>query len=421
MKKFLLGLGLLLSFPAFAQVSVDGGCYRRVDTSTGLSAVYVLKEAGSVSMRYASSSTDAIYWFRFDASGLSSRTEMLGTQSGNLSSLVSPYADCGYMVKQGSDSLCFWVASYRPVLSCGVAETQENVCESVLLTGEGFAIPYYTTLGQRENLSRWVSYTTSVWDAAALAIIEQVPVTAEAEVLNDTEMEIPVPYGYTAFTVVDSIPLSWGGSVRQTTSEEYESPAILMQAIAEQTLRGALNESSDQPSDGFGGSAPVEMTFTAYVSGDNYYAWEFSSSSDFSVVDALYPEQRLAYSFKNEGATYVRLHAYNDYCERDTVFQISVGESKLEAPNVFSPYGSPGVNDEWKVAYKSIVEFKCWIFNRWGEQLFHYQDPSGGWDGRYRGKLVPPGVYYYVIEARGADGQKYNLKGHINILRSKNQ
>ena len=381
----------------------------------------MLKEAGSVSMRYASSSTDAIYWFRFDASGLSSRTEMLGTQSGNLSSLVSPYADCGYMVKQGSDSLCFWVASYRPVLSCGVAETQENVCESVLLTGEGFAIPYYTTLGQRENLSRWVSYTTSVWDAAALAIIEQVPVTAEAEVLNDTEMEIPVPYGYTAFTVVDSIPLAWGASVRQTTSEEYESPAILMQAIAEQTLRGALNESSDQPSDGFGGSAPVEMTFTAYVSGDNYYAWEFSSSSDFSVVDALYPEQRLAYSFKNEGATYVRLHAYNDYCERDTVFQISVGESKLEAPNVFSPYGSPGVNDEWKVAYKSIVEFKCWIFNRWGEQLFHYQDPSGGWDGRYRGKLVPPGVYYYVIEARGADGQKYNLKGHINILRSKNQ
>ena len=98
-----------------------------------------------------------------------------------------------------------------------------------------------------------------------------------------------------------------------------------------------------------------------------------------------------------------------------------MGGSKLEAPNVFSPYGSPGVNDEWKVAYKSIVEFKCWIFNRWGEQLCHYQDPSGGWDGRYRGKLVPPGVYYYVIEARGADGQKYNLKGHINILRSKNQ
>ena len=76
---------------------------------------------------------------------------------------------------------------------------------------------------------------------------------------------------------------------------------------------------------------------------------------------------------------------------------------------------------EWKVAYKSIVEFKCWIFNRWGEQIYHYQDPSGGWDGRYHGKLVPPGVYYYVIEARGADGQKYKLKGHINILRSKNK
>ena len=45
-----------------------------------------------------------------------------------------------------------------------------------------------------------------------------------------------------------------------------------------------------------------------------------------------------------------------------------------------------------------------------------FTDPADGWDGKYNGKLVPSGVYYYVIKARGADGKEYNLKGDINII-----
>lgn len=421
MKNLLFCIVCLFPLPAFAQVSVDESRCYPVEAATGLSALYVVDASSAVTMRYSSSSTEPIYWYRFDADGLSSRTEVLGTQSGNLSVLVASHKDCGYMVKQNDDSLCFWVASHRSVQSCAVAEDQSNICETVQLVGSGFLIPYYTTLGRLQNLPRRVSYETCRWDETASALIDHQPVSVEAEVRSDTEMEVPVPYGTTCFTVVDSIPLSWGAAVERVVTDEFSSPAILFHADAQQTLRGATNEAAEQPSGAFGGSAPVEMTFTAYVYGDHYYAWELSSDPSFSVVDAIYAERKLEYSFKTEGTTYVRLYAYNDYCERDTVFEISVGESKLEAPNVFSPYGSPGVNDEWKVAYKSIVEFKCWIFNRWGEQLYHYQDPAGGWDGRYHGKIVPPGVYYYVIEAQGADGQKYKLKGHINILRSKNQ
>ena len=79
-----------------------------------------------------------------------------------------------------------------------------------------------------------------------------------------------------------------------------------------------------------------------------------------------------------------------------------------------------GNKPEWKVAYKSIVSFKCWIFNKWGVQMFYFDSPDQGWDGKYRGKYVDPGVYYYVIEAKGANNKKMKLKGHINILRPKN-
>lgn len=121
--------------------------------------------------------------------------------------------------------------------------------------------------------------------------------------------------------------------------------------------------------------------------------------------------------------TYVRLVASNSTatCQAySETFTINIGEPRLEAPNVFSPGTSPGVNDEWKVAYKSIVSFKCWIFNKWGVQMFYFDSPDQGWDGKYRGKYVDPGVYYYVIEAKGANNKKMKLKGHINILRPKN-
>ena len=51
--------------------------------------------------------------------------------------------------------------------------------------------------------------------------------------------------------------------------------------------------------------------------------------------------------------------------------------------------------------------------------MFYFDSPDQGWDGKYRGKYVDPGVYYYVIEAKGANNKKMKLKGHINILRPK--
>lgn len=55
---------------------------------------------------------------------------------------------------------------------------------------------------------------------------------------------------------------------------------------------------------------------------------------------------------------------------------MSIGESLLDCPNAFSPDASPGYNDEWKVSYKSIVEFKCWIFDRYGNKMIEFDDPS---------------------------------------------
>ena len=91
----------------------------------------------------------------------------------------------------------------------------------------------------------------------------------------------------------------------------------------------------------------------------------------------------------------------------------------LEVPNLFTPDSPSGYNQIFKVVYKSLIKYDCKVFNRWGVQVYHGTNPAEGWDGRYKGKLVPTGAYFYVIDAEGVGGKKYKKKGDINVIRTK--
>uniref|UniRef100_A0AB33J0C7 Gliding motility-associated C-terminal domain-containing protein n=1 Tax=Prevotella sp. GTC17259 TaxID=3236795 RepID=A0AB33J0C7_9BACT len=97
---------------------------------------------------------------------------------------------------------------------------------------------------------------------------------------------------------------------------------------------------------------------------------------------------------------------------------ITISESKLEMPNAFSPNGD-GVNDIYKAksGYQSIVEFKAYIFNRWGQKLYEWDDPAEGWNGTFHGNPVKEGVYFVLVKAKGADGHTFNIRRDVNLLR----
>ena len=92
--------------------------------------------------------------------------------------------------------------------------------------------------------------------------------------------------------------------------------------------------------------------------------------------------------------------------------------SVLLMPNAFSPNGD-GINDIYKpkYGYKNISEFHAYIYNRWGQKLYDWTDPSTGWDGTFHGNPVKDGVYFCLVKAKGADGKTYNIKRDVNLLR----
>ena len=106
--------------------------------------------------------------------------------------------------------------------------------------------------------------------------------------------------------------------------------------------------------------------------------------------------------------------ADNDSVASDSTVVLT---STLVMPNAFSP-NNDRINDVYKVkSYQNIVEFHAYIFNRWGQKLYEWTNIEEGWDGKYRGNDVKQGTYFVLVKAKGADGQTYNIRKDVNLLR----
>lgn len=170
--------------------------------------------------------------------------------------------------------------------------------------------------------------------------------------------------------------------------------------------------------------APLHVTFRANPSYIDEgvtpaYEWRFVKEGQTDAFIVRY-EENTEYDFRESGSTAVSLYvSYGDgEPELVSTIRVSISTSLLEMPNAFSPNGD-GINDIYKAKdnHKSIVDFKAYIFNRWGQKLYEWTDINGGWDGTYNGKEVKAGVYFVLVKAKGADGREYNIKRDVNILR----
>ena len=104
----------------------------------------------------------------------------------------------------------------------------------------------------------------------------------------------------------------------------------------------------------------------------------------------------------------------------DSVYiHVNSCDTLVDLPTGISPNGD-GYNDVW-IPLGSAVEpddFNLQVFDRWGEVVFETTDWQEGWDGTYKGSIVPIGVYAYRIAYRnGLTQEKFELIGHLTAIR----
>ena len=412
-----------LTFSGHADNAVD----IQPDASTGLENIYVVRSLDDAVMSYISSSAGQPKWYRFSSLGGAYAEPITDvTYNGSTSSIKPAAGDMGYIIEEAGRQHCYWVVDYSAHMLDlkGLEISSENDCDrtGLIPSGSGAPIYYYSINGRRLELSRMltVTYRTLQYDEES-GVYNEISAEQTFDDLPGT-LHVTAPLTDTQFTLSGDRFLKAWGIPQEVTSAMLNAYAVEAHTSADQAQTDYDNEQKDGES-GLGGSAPCEITFKAATSDAAVFKeWQFSMTPDFDIIDDRYNQDVTTRVFNQNGTTYIRFIAANadGSCswESDT-YTVNIGESRLECPNAFSPANQDGVNDLWKVSYKSIVSFECNIFNRWGKKLCTLTHPSQGWDGKIGNKFAPSGVYFYVIRAKGADGKNYNLSGDINIINSR--
>lgn len=394
--------------------------------NTGLDMVYVLYDSQQNRMQYTAGSSNAIVkWYKFGATGGAYAEEITSIErNGNVSVLKSVIPNSGYIIEENTNRKYVWVVNYADyrLRVNSIEAVNDGDCSSATLNvqGEGDAIVYYSINGARKVLDRKLKliYNNLVWNETDMMWNSETQ-EEELQELKST-ISLPAPYCNTTFTLTGDRFLEYWGEGISVTSDEYQTQAVTVTTRAEQEQKEADNQVGGGDETTLGGSAPAVITFSAYYTDAvATKEWQMSHDAEFEEIADRRNEDEITVTFEEAGTTFWRFvcsNATGECSAYSDVYQVNIGESMLKCPNAFSPGVTEGVNDEWKVSYKSIVKFKCWIFNTWGVQLCELNDPSQGWDGKYKGKIVKPGVYYYVIDAEGSEGKKYKLKGDINVV-----
>jgi gliding motility-associated-like protein len=109
-------------------------------------------------------------------------------------------------------------------------------------------------------------------------------------------------------------------------------------------------------------------------------------------------ERNLSFHFIEGGYHYPYQVVTNVYGCVDTAFREIYIEpyTTVYVPNSFTPDGN-NTNDIFKPVIYDVNNYEFVIYNRWGEMFFKTTNTKEGWNGRYKGRQSPDGVYLWKI------------------------
>lgn len=88
----------------------------------------------------------------------------------------------------------------------------------------------------------------------------------------------------------------------------------------------------------------------------------------------------------------------------------------VRIPTAFTPNGD-GLNDLFGPVGKVPEGYSMQIYNRNGECVFRSSSLDARWNGRFRGKIQPTGVFIYYIQYRDLQNNKHQEKGTFVLIR----
>ena len=140
-----------------------------------------------------------------------------------------------------------------------------------------------------------------------------------------------------------------------------------------------------------------------------------------------FPNQLEPYAYPFQSETYTLVVQDENGCTATGSITVNIDPNRnVYIPNAILAGNPKGLNDHFNPIVGRGVEMVNYmrIFDRWGNLMYerdsffpNNNDFAEGWDGRYKGQYVQPGVYVYVIEVKFLDRRVLVYRGDITVLR----
>lgn len=111
----------------------------------------------------------------------------------------------------------------------------------------------------------------------------------------------------------------------------------------------------------------------------------------------------------------------NENCSDTLTKYITVYEGyTFFVPNSFTP-NNDGKNETFNGYGKGYKTdgFELYVFDRWGEPIFHTNDPEQGWNGRVQNKdeVCMNGTYVYMFKVVEMNSIIHKYVGTVTLIR----
>jgi len=147
----------------------------------------------------------------------------------------------------------------------------------------------------------------------------------------------------------------------------------------------------------------------------NQWSWNLAhdgATSSSPTTSYTYPQETQSY---NVTLTVTTVNG----CVNSTEQLILIApEFTFFIPNAFSPNGD-GRNDTFFGEGIGIVDYDIWIYDRWGNLIFHGEHLSDAWDGRANNgsDIAQQDVYVWKVKLKDVFGKKHNYIGSVTIVK----
>jgi len=165
----------------------------------------------------------------------------------------------------------------------------------------------------------------------------------------------------------------------------------------------------------------IQPGYPVQIQGDyspNVVSYTWRPTNGLSCTDCPNPIASPKFNTK-----YIVQFVDSNNCRNTNMIQVIVlcKNANVFVPNTFSPNGD-GSNDVFYVRGRGLDRVKSLrIFDRWGEVVFEKKDfpvndPSVGWDGRYKGVKLKSDVYVYQVEVFCENSQVIQFDGNVALI-----